>query len=86
MSISVKLDELHATSCALHGVWTGKGGDCSVCKRIREQRRYEIARDVMAGLMADPSFNPTDFSDTAKWCINAADALLAALEESSDGE
>lgn len=52
---------------------------------LREQRRYEIARDVVAGLMSDPSFNPTDIRDTSIWCIEVADALLAELER-TDGE
>jgi len=54
----------------------GKGTD------IYEQRRYEIARDVMAALCArNPGANAEIAADDA---VAAADALLAALEESSD--
>ena len=48
----------------------------------REQRRYEIARDVIVGLLST-----TDMDRQCTWeslstdAIRAADALLAALEK-----
>jgi hypothetical protein len=45
----------------------------------REQRRYEIARDVMAGLIANPE--PTcDLAADAKFAVHCADTLLKALK------
>lgn len=46
-----------------------------------EQRRYEIAKDVMASYYAngDYSHNNSD-STLAKWSVAAADALIKALE------
>lgn len=45
----------------------------------REQRRYEIARGVMAGLVSNDSHSPY-LSDLAAHAVEAADALLAALD------
>jgi hypothetical protein len=49
-------------------------------KMVREQRRYEIARDVLAGFAADPESLGTP-DDLARFAVNWADALLDALEE-----
>lgn len=49
----------------------------------REQRRYEIARDVLASLWPTANFWVDVIAQEA---VQAADALLKALEESSDGE
>lgn len=47
----------------------------------REQRRYEIARDVMAReLSACTSSDERTLRLCAEFAINAADAFLAALE------
>jgi hypothetical protein len=48
-------------------------------EQIREQRRYEIARDCMAGLAA--KFSHTNDKEVAQISVRWADALLAAMEE-----
>lgn len=62
--------------------------DCAEIKdriRYRDQRRYEIARDVMASLYVDGPNWPTTHVEIektfAKMAVTAADAILAALEE-----
>ena len=52
-------------------------GNCD----IREQRRYEIARDVMVAMLAKDANRCTD-AELAKYAIHAADALLKELEKS----
>lgn len=52
---------------------------------LREQRRYEIARDVFAQMAGSESWDMT-WDQSAEVAVRAADALLNALEESSDGE
>lgn len=53
----------------------------------REQRRYEIARDLLAALVA-ADFGHHDAEEResdqvlAKWAVEGADTLLAALEDS----
>ncbi len=49
-------------------------------KDVREQRRYEIARDVMAALWSLE--HVVDLKRAAAESVLVADALLAALEES----
>jgi hypothetical protein len=46
-------------------------------KALREQRRYEIARDVLAGTASMPQGT---WAEKAIDAVTAADALLAALE------
>lgn len=59
---------------------------CSMCRALvevygdrREQRRYEIARDVMAALCASNPGANTEIA--ANDAVYSADVLLAALEE-----
>lgn len=59
--------------------------ECWDCSFRREQRRYEIARDVMAALYTDGPNWPTtpscDLEGTfTAMAVKAADALLKALE------
>ena len=47
--------------------------------RLREHRRYEIARDCTAAIMMARTSMTID--DAIKACVNAADLLLAELEK-----
>ena len=49
-------------------------------KQVREQRRYEIARDCMAA-HRNHDYN-ADANKLAEWSVVDADALLAELEKS----
>lgn len=76
-------------------VWCehGYSDDCPKCEAyaeafgcVHQQRRYEIARDVMAGLaLADFGHHDAEERESdkvlAKWSVEAADALLAELEK-----
>lgn len=58
----------------------------AMTKDQREQRRYEIARDVMAARAAAYALafrfeRSSEFKANAAEAVEAADALLAALEE-----
>lgn len=62
--------------------WNAHTADSQAQKH--EQRRYEIARDVLAGIIASPSWRPNDDpkDNNRGWSIealDAADALLAQL-------
>lgn len=52
----------------------------------REQRRYEIARDVMAAIYSGRQVDNRLHDLIVRMSVEAADALLRALEEISDGE
>jgi hypothetical protein len=54
--------------------------------RTREQRRYEIARDVMAAIISRKDVNYGQFKESAEDAITFADALLAELARGGEGE
>lgn len=49
-----------------------------------EQRRYEIARDIMAAAFSDNEYRNMTFSDMADDAVRAADALIETLKGNSD--
>lgn len=54
-----------------------------------EQRRYEIARDVLAGLRSNPGdlCTPKEFNGNIyAWSIAIADALIKELKKETDGQ
>ena len=57
----------------------------AVPQTAREQRRYEIARDVMAALTGHPPGSYPSVRACAENAVEAADALLFELER-TDGE
>jgi hypothetical protein len=71
--------------CEEHGWDFPNSLACTLCVLKREQRRYEIARDVMAQLCRNELprlVNSTgDFENITPVAVRAADALLAALEQ-----
>lgn len=81
-AIKANLPKLHSARCPVHGFWIGKG-KCQSCKRTREQRRYEIAKDVFAQMAGSEAWDMV-WSQSAEVAVTAADALLKALEESRD--
>lgn len=57
--------------------------DCAEIKdriRYRDQRRYEIARDVLASLYAGTQMDNRATYTLTQMAVKASDALLAALE------
>lgn len=48
--------------------------------KLREQRRYEIARDCLASFVGNGE-DPDSLLDAVTECVRLADALLAALEK-----
>lgn len=50
-------------------------------RRIREQRRYEIARDVLSVYTANGIIDGMTLEEIASDAVRAADALLAELEK-----
>lgn len=72
-----------------HGVsYSAKCGLCSAEKKsgIHEQRRYEIARDVMAGLLSNGGTDYDDLTVAPRRAVQMADALLAALSARPEEE
>lgn len=54
-------------------------------EQVREQRRYEIARDVMAAVMTNNGEPTPGYSERiAAGSVIAADALLAELEREDE--
>lgn len=53
-----------------------------------EQRRYEIAKEAMKGILAAPvvdGVNPNpNYKDVAKYSVKLADALIEELKESEN--
>ena len=51
-------------------------------KPTHEQKRYEIAKDCLAGMMGSPYHGLNDFQTCVTLAIECADELLKQLEES----
>lgn len=47
-----------------------------------EQRRYEIAKDMLAAFMSNSSYNinSRSYEEQAQWAVIFADALIAELK------
>ena len=75
-------------------VWCehGYSDDCPKCEAyaeavgcVHQQRRYEIARDVIAQIACSDSWDMT-WAKAAEASVKAADALLAALSHPDEPE
>lgn len=53
----------------------------TIVPAIWEQRRYEIARDIMAALFVTYEYRGESFADMAYDAVRAADALIKELKE-----
>ena len=51
-------------------------------KPTHEQKRYEIAKDCLAGMMGSPYHGLNDFQTCVTLAVECADELLKQLEES----
>lgn len=58
---------------------------CTDANETREQRRYEIAKDLLMAVAGDYDWETDWEKGAVKTCLRAADALLAELER-EDGE
>lgn len=47
-----------------------------------EQKRYEIAKECLAGMMGSPNHVLNDYKKCVGWAVWCADELLKQLEES----
>ena len=64
----------------------------SIAKTMRtpdwEQRRYEIAKDIVAGQLASPIIEGVDpnpsMQDVCIWAVKFADALIAELKKGGE--
>lgn len=64
----------------------------SIAKTLRtpdwEQRRYEIAKDIVAGQLASPIIEGVDpnpsMQDVCIWAVKFADALIAELKKGGE--
>lgn len=66
--------------------------EVSIAKTLRtpdwEQRRYEIAKDIVAGQLASPIIEGVDpnpsMQDVCIWAVKFADALIAELKKGGE--
>lgn len=52
-----------------------------------EQRRYEIAKAALSGVLSSPTLNkvvPLSFMTMCKWSVNLADAIIEELRKRND--
>ena len=59
-------------------------GGVTVIPALWEQRRYEIARDIMAAAFVTWDYRGESFADMAYDAVRAADALIETLKGNSD--
>ena len=70
------------TQIELETLYAVKNAAKNMSNPTHEQKRYEIAKDCLAGMMGSPYHGLNDYQTCVTLAVECADELLKQLEES----